>query len=84
MAIPVLTRGAETWTVTASSKRNLEATEMRILRSVTGVNLVDQKRTENIRKDLKIFKLTFRLVLCRRQWKQHLEWMDDNCIPKRM
>jgi hypothetical protein len=47
----------QTWTLTTSSKRKLVAAEMLSLRSVAGVTPLDLKRSEDIRKDPKIFKL---------------------------
>jgi hypothetical protein len=81
MAVTLLTSGAKTLTLTKNSKK-LEAAEMRLLKSVTGVTPLVQKRSEDIRKYLKIFKLTDRLDLTIKQWKQHLETMSDNRIPK--
>jgi hypothetical protein len=45
-------------TLSKSCKRKLQAAEIRFLRSVAGVALLDEKRSEDIRKDVKIFSVT--------------------------
>jgi hypothetical protein len=57
---------------------------MRLLKSIAGVTPLVQKRSKDIRKCLKIFKFTDRLDLTIKQWKQHLETMSDNRIPKNL
>jgi hypothetical protein len=57
---------------------------LKFLRSAAGIILLDQKRSEGIRKELKFFKLTDRLDLNTKQWKQHLERLDNNRIPKKI
>lgn len=57
---------------------------MRFLISIAGVTLLDHKRSEGIRKDLNIFRLTGRLYLNINRWKQRLERMGDNRITKKI
>jgi hypothetical protein len=56
LTVAVLAHGAETLTTTERSKRKQEA-EMRVLRSVAGVTVLDQKSTEDIREYLKSFQI---------------------------
>jgi hypothetical protein len=62
----------------------LEAEEILILRSVAGVTVLDHRRSEDIGKDLKMFKFTDTLYLNTKQWQQRLERIDDNCVSNKM
>ncbi|KAJ4446557.1 hypothetical protein ANN_13254 [Periplaneta americana] len=62
-------------------ERKIEAAEMKFLRGVAGYTLWDRKRND-IRKELKIFKLTEKISQYRNDWIEHLEWMEDDRIPK--
>jgi hypothetical protein len=61
MAMPMLTYASENWTINRSGKKKIESAEMKFLRSVAGYTLLDQKRSTDIRSELKIFNLTERI-----------------------
>jgi hypothetical protein len=58
MAVPMLTYASENWTINRSDKKKIELAEMKFLR---GYTLLDQKRSTDIRSELKIFNLTERI-----------------------
>jgi hypothetical protein len=57
----MLTYASENWTINRSDKKKIESAEMQFLCSVAGYTLLDQKRSTDIRSELKIFKLTERI-----------------------
>ena len=57
MVRPILLYGAECWTV-RKKENMLEKMEMRIFRRITAVTLQDRLRSENIRNQLDIPKIT--------------------------
>jgi hypothetical protein len=61
MAMFMLTYARENWTINRSDKRKTESAKMKFLRSVAGYTLLDQKRSTDIRSELKIFNLTKRI-----------------------
>lgn len=84
MAAPMLLYGSEFWTLTKKEERRIEAAEMRFLRSVAGYTLLDKKRSDDIRRELNIFKLIDRIKQYRNDWKQHIQRMTGDRIPKLM
>jgi hypothetical protein len=56
----MLTYASENWTISRSDKKKIESAEMKFLRSVAGYTLLNQKRSTDIRSELKIFNLTER------------------------
>jgi hypothetical protein len=50
----------------------LEAAEMRSLRSVAGYRLIDHRRNEDIREELKIIDTNSSNKGCQIKWLQHL------------
>jgi hypothetical protein len=53
MAVPMLTYGSANWTINRSEKNKIESAEMKFLRSVAGYTVLDQKRSTDIRSELK-------------------------------
>ena len=82
MAIPAGLYGAESWVLTSKDKNRIQASEMRFLRSVVGVTRKDQVRNEDIRQSLKICSLNHKITKYRKNWKSHIERMDNDRIPK--
>ncbi|KAJ4445668.1 hypothetical protein ANN_12352 [Periplaneta americana] len=82
MSVPTLTYGSENWTLNKSDRRKIEAAEMRFFRSVAGFTLLDHKRSEDIRAELKIFNLNDKLLECKEDWKEHIERMPEDRFPK--
>jgi hypothetical protein len=68
MAVPMLTYASESWTINRSDKKKIQSVEMKFLRSVAGCTLLDQKRSTNIRSELKIFNLTERIENQKENW----------------
>jgi hypothetical protein len=58
MAMPMLTNASENWTINRSDKSKTQSAEMKFLRSIAGCTVLDQKRSTDIRSELKIFNLT--------------------------
>jgi hypothetical protein len=61
MAVPMLTYASENWTINRSDKEKIESAEVKFLHSVAGYTLLDQKRSADIRSELKVFNLTERI-----------------------
>jgi hypothetical protein len=57
MIVPMLTYASENWTINLSEKKKIESAEMKFLRAAAGYTLIDQKRSTDIRLELKIFNL---------------------------
>jgi hypothetical protein len=72
MAVPMLTYASENWTINRSDKKKIESAEMKFLRSVAGYTLLDQKRSTDIRSELKIFNLTERTEKQTETWHEHI------------
>jgi hypothetical protein len=58
MAVPMLSYVSENWTINRSDKKKIESAEMKFLHSVAGYTLLDQKRSTDIRSELKILNVT--------------------------
>ena len=82
MAIQTLLYGRKTWTLKKSDEIAIQFSEMKFLRSVKGCSIMDKIRNEDIRKKLKIMPILVKIRKYRTQWKEHLERMDKNHIPK--
>ena len=52
VVIPTLTYRCETWVLKEREKSRLQATEMRVLRKITGVSRLDHVRNETVRERL--------------------------------
>ena len=82
MAVPVLMYGSENWSLNRSAKRKIEAAEMRFLRPMAGYTLWDKKTSSDIRKRLGIFNINDKLTQYKINWREHIQRMDDNRLPK--
>jgi hypothetical protein len=81
MAVPMLTYASENWTINRSDKKKIESAEIKFLRSVAGYTLLDQKRSTDIRSELKIFNLTKRIEQLKENWHEHILIITDR-LPK--
>ena len=54
LILPIAIYGAESWTLRNTDTRRLESFEMRCLRTILGVNLMDRVRSDEIRQKLNI------------------------------
>jgi len=82
VARPSLLYGSETWVTTKRDMTDLEAAEMRFLRSVTGYTRLDAIRSEVIRKELQISGIQDVRLKYKQNWINHLERMDNTRLPK--
>ena len=83
MAIPVLMYGSENWSLNRSDKRKIEAAEMRFLRPTAGYTFWDKKRSSDIRGQLVIFNTNKKLTQHIINWREHIQRMDENRLPKK-
>ena len=58
---PVLLYGAELWTLRKKEERMLATTEMKILRRIMGVTLLDRRRNEDIHRELKVSEILLKI-----------------------
>ena len=83
MAVPVLMFDSENWSLKRSDKRKIEVAEMRFLRLTAGYKLLDKKSSE-IREQLGIFNINDKLMQYKINWREHIQRMDDNRLPKKI
>ncbi|KAJ4446719.1 hypothetical protein ANN_13416 [Periplaneta americana] len=84
MAIPTLLYGSETWTLTTSQLKRIEAAEMRLLRPLAGYTLYDHKYNEDIRQELNIAAITETIHKYRSNWHEHVLRMPNDRLPRRL
>ena len=84
MAVPVLMYGSENWSLNRSDKRRIEAAEMKVLRPMAGYKLWDKKRTSDIREQLGIFNINDNLTQHKINWRERIQRMDDNRLPRKI
>ena len=76
--------GSENWSLNRSDKRKIEAAEMRFLRPTAGYTLLDKKRSSDTREQLSIFNINDNLTRYKINWREHIQRMDDNRLPKKL
>ena len=81
--IPILTYGHESWILTERVRSQVQAAEMRFLRKIEGVTLLDKVRNSNIRKSLNIEPLLLRIERSQLRWFGHVRRMPLERLPKR-
>jgi hypothetical protein len=84
LVIPTLLYGSETWTLTESQLKRLEAAEMQLLRSLAGHTLLDHKRNEDIRKKFNIENITSIISTYRKNWYEHVTRKPPHRTPHRL
>lgn len=82
MAIPTLTYGSETWTITKQYHTKIQSSEMKFVRSIAGYTKMDKKYNEDIRQELKVEDINSTIAGYREKWLQHVQRMETNRIPK--
>lgn len=82
LAVPLLTYGCENWTLNRNNKRKLESSEMKFLRSVAGLTLLDKQKNVDIRNRLQIYNLYERVQAQKQNWYEHIERMEHYRLPK--
>jgi hypothetical protein len=64
-----------------ADEKRLQAAEMKFMRKTAGLTLWDNKRNEEILKNLKVETFSKFIQNYRANWKNHIERMDSNRIP---
>jgi hypothetical protein len=82
MAVPMLTYARENWTINRSDKKKTESSEMKFLRTVAGYTLLDEKRSTDIRSELKLFNSTERIEKQKENRHEHILRMTTDRLPK--
>ena len=82
LIVPTFLYGSENWDMTASQRRRIEATEMKLLRPLAGYSLYDHKTNDFIRRELKITGILDRIDEYRLNWHLHLQRMPQNFISE--
>ena len=57
---------------------------MRFLRPMAGYTLLDQKISSKIREQLGIFNINDKLTQYKINWREDIQRMDDNRLPKKI
>ena len=81
LVLPTFLYGSESWTLTASQRRRIEAAEMKLLRPLARYTLYDHKTNDYIRRELWITGILEKIGEYRRNWLSHLQRMPQNRIP---
>jgi Reverse transcriptase (RNA-dependent DNA polymerase) len=81
--LPILMYGAVTWSIGGKEERQLQAAEMKFLRSVKGVTKIDKVKSTKIRKELGVERLGFKLGRERLKWFGNMKRMPMKRIPRR-
>ena len=70
--------GAETWALRRKEEGILERTEMRMLRWILGVSLMERIESEDIRKRAGVCKITDKARESRMRWYGHVVRRDED------
>jgi hypothetical protein len=81
--VPILTYGAVTWTMGGCEERKIQAAEMKFLRSVKGVTKMEKIRSNEIRNELGVERLGFKMGRERLRWFGHMKRMDERRIVRK-
>ena len=82
VVIPTLTYGCETWVLQEEEKSRLQATEMRVLRKITGVSRLDHIRNETVRERLGLEPVLKKVERRREYWKEKVESRMGSVVEK--
>ena len=80
--VPILTYGHESWITTEKVRSHVQASEMRFLRRVRGVTMLDKVRSSEIRKSLNVDPLLLRIEKSQLRWFGHVSRMPQERLPK--
>ena len=80
---PILTYGAECWSLTTKTSSRLQAAEMKVLRTIRGVTRRDRLKNERIRADLSVKPLLREIEENKLRWYGHVKRMDEERLAKR-
>jgi predicted peroxiredoxin len=82
MAVPTLLYGSQAWTMKRADFQKIQTSEMKFLSTVRGYNLLDKKRSEQIRKELLVKELNEQIQQYRIQCTQQGLRMSVSRLPK--
>jgi hypothetical protein len=82
LARPVLSYGSEAWIIRRTDERRLISAEKRFMRRTAGHTRWDHKRNEDILTELQISQITEFIYQYRKNWKEHVDRMSSDRIPK--
>jgi hypothetical protein len=82
LARPVLSYGSEAWTIRRTDEKRLILAEMLFLRRTAGYTRWDLKRNEDILTELQISQITEFICQYKKNWKEHVDRMSSDRIPK--
>ena len=79
---PIATYGSDSWTIRKEDSNRLEAFEMRCLRTIAGVHIMDRIRNSDIRERLNITQTICQEISKRRmKWFGHIARMPHHRLP---
>ncbi|KAI8440552.1 hypothetical protein MSG28_001794 [Choristoneura fumiferana] len=76
--LPVMTYGAETWTLTLGLVHKFKVAQRAMERAMLGVSLKDRIRNEVIRQRTKVIDIAHRISTLKWQWAGHITRRTDN------
>ena len=79
---PILTYGHESWVMTKKVRSQRQASEMRFLRKIKGVTMLDKHRNTAIRESLDLESLLLRIEISQPRWFGHVSRMPHERLPK--
>lgn len=82
--LPVMTYGAETWSLTMGLIRRLKVTQRAMERAMLGVSLRDRIRNEEIRRRTKVTDIARRIARLKWQWAGHIARRTDGRWGRRV
>jgi hypothetical protein len=83
LILPIAIYGSESWTLRKSDCQKLEAFEMRCLRSILSVSLLDNMKNDDIKQQLNIKNNITQMITKRRlKWFGHVIRMSQDRLPQ--
>lgn len=82
--LPVMTYGAETWSLTLGLLNRLGVTQRAMERAMLGVSLRDRIRNEEIRRRTKVTDIAYRVSKLKWQWAGHIARRTDGRWSRRV
>ena len=84
MVQSVLLYGSETWALTEQETNRLEVFQMRCLRRIKGITLLDRQHNEDIRSSMEIPKIGDVISYRRLRWLGHIGRMTEDRMPQQL
>ncbi|KAG7305016.1 hypothetical protein JYU34_010462 [Plutella xylostella] len=82
--LPVMTYGAETWTLTVGLVHRFKVAQRAMERAMLGVSLMDRIRNEVIRQRTKVTDIAVKICKLKWQWAGHICRRNDNRWGRRV